>query len=180
MAYPEKIKQRAIELYQDCSAAKALKALEKEFPDEDLPNERSVRRWRRRRNEKLLEEHFQQMKGIAKPLLTGLEEVTENPIRGSLFDILKYTIMHEGSGRGVTLEQLRFKVQMNLEATDERYSNSDRKSFISHISTETPEIKTQGLPVFALEKPYEFIQALKTLVQGNKLKGTCPVCKDWQ
>lgn len=47
MAFPEKVKQRALELYQGRSAAKAQKILEVEFPPQDVPNEKTIRRWKK-------------------------------------------------------------------------------------------------------------------------------------
>ena len=80
MAYPEQLKQRAIELYQGCSATQTLKDLEKEFPEREIPTDRTIRRWR---NKKLLKEHLDHMSSMAALLINSFEEVYQNPNRGN-------------------------------------------------------------------------------------------------
>jgi len=44
--YPEQLKQQAVKLCDGRSAGQVLKALQKEFPNEEMPTERTIRRWR--------------------------------------------------------------------------------------------------------------------------------------
>ncbi|MFC1955177.1 helix-turn-helix domain-containing protein [Chloroflexota bacterium] len=174
MAFPEKIKQRAIELYQDCSAAQALKALEEEFPEQAMPYERSIRRWR---NNELLREHLRQMARIAALLINGLDNVAVNIPRGNQFDIFKYSILKDdGSGFGITLEQLSSYLLANIETVSEEYWCTGWKDFEVHLSAEVPEINSKGLQNFARANPYELIETLKTLAQRKKFKGKCHIC----
>lgn len=175
MAYPEKMRQRAIELYEGCSAAQVLKLLQKGFPEANSLDERTIRRWR---NKKRLKEHSENITDIAASLLTGWD-VTKNTPRGNQFDIFQYTIIVDDLGWGVTHEQLNARVQLRLEETFEQYSESELNYFMSHLKAISPEIEAKGIIRFARENPYELLETLKVLAKTKILKSKCLACQHW-
>lgn len=176
MAYPEKLKQKAIELYQGCSAAQALKALMKEFPEQDMPNEKEIRRWR---NKKLLAEHYNGMAEMAVSLLSGFGEIYENTPRSDKPNIHEYLYVVDDSGLGVTRKWLGSQFGVHIETVIERCPDIDWKSLLPHIIEEFPEVKRIGLTLVATSNPYELFQTLKRMATEKSFKGKCPICEHW-
>ena len=160
MWFPEQIIKRALELYQGCSATQALKGLKDEFPKQDMPTDRTIRRWH---NKKLLKEHLEQMAGIAESLIKGFGEVRQRPKRGDQNDIFEYMYSVDGFGRGVTREKLGSMFSAHVETVIEQDSHEDWKSFLQHIIEEFPVIERIGLAWFAKDNPYELLQTLKKM-----------------
>ena len=167
------MRQRAIELYEGCSAAQVLKLLQKEFSEASSLDERTIRRWR---NKKQLKEHFENMADIAASLLSGWD-VTKNTPRGDQFDIFQYSIIVDDSGWGVTHKQLGSYVLANIETVSGQYWDSGWKFFEVHLSAELHEIEPKGLRDFASVNPYELIETLKVLAKTQILKGKCLACQ---
>ncbi|MFC1992048.1 hypothetical protein ACFLVC_04950 [Chloroflexota bacterium] len=195
MGFPEHTKERAVELYQGRSATKALKLLKEEllqektpegnsrYTEQDMPDERSIRRWH---NKKLLEEHFEQMAGVAVSLIcgvgeviSGFGEVRKRLLSGDKNDIYEYFHYADGTdglGVGVTRERLGSKLAVHIETVMEQCPDLDWKSFLPHIIAEYPEGERMGLVLVAKANPYELLQALKRMATEKSFEGKCPTC----
>ncbi|MFC1912598.1 hypothetical protein ACFLX7_00125 [Chloroflexota bacterium] len=196
MAIPDKIKQRAIELSNEGrSAGKVLEALGREFKDEILPDERTIRRWRKaqpaipvKKEQETLpssvhenwKEHFAKLADVAISLLANdLETVLERQIENQV----DYTVTGEG-GLYYTIDRddLSKQLEDNLISTFDKYQDWFIKTcFNPHLEAELPEeVRAEGLwDGVIYEKPYELIDTLRILIARKTFKGTCPVCKDW-
>lgn len=209
MAFPEQIKQRAIELSRGRSAREVLRLLDREFPDElSLPDERTIRRWRKaepaihvdEEQERIKSsvsenwrEHNEQLAGVANMLLANdLDRVIEGgtftriassgePIETRQVD---YTLISgtDNAPYELTNEQLSNQLVQNIELTVHEYTEwFFYECFLPHLISELPEeLKTKGFWDIVKEQPYQLIEVLRLVAARKTFKGTCPVCKDWQ
>ena len=182
MAYPDNIKQRAIELSESASAAWALKKLQKEFPETYMLNERTIRRWRKAKPiiSKPLQTHFRELGNIVDFLWSeGLHRVVaKDTKRGDQFDIFEY-VFEEG-GQAFTRENLSKMVFTTWDYAGAAYGSWKLECLLWHIKAERPDIESKGFADFVKENPYQFVETLGVLVRRKTLEGTCPICKEWQ
>lgn len=187
--YPEEIKRKAWELLQKRSAASTLKELDKLFPDQHMPDERTLRRWRHIDPELLgiqpeaasdeisarrKEQHFDYIAEIARLLLDGgLDKITDTvPAK-------EYTIWQEDyTLETLTHDKLIVMLEGNLDIAVQRYGQWQVfDCLMAHAEAEYPE----NLDLYNLltERPLEYIAILRTLALKKIFKGTCPICEDW-
>ena len=169
MAFSEQLKQRAIELSLGRSAGEVLRVLNREFSQEDLPDERTVRRWWKTSVVHSVTniEHQEQLADIVDILLTDLpdstvyesNDVTEELSRDDVVGILEHT----------------------FESACRKYSDWFFYScFYTHLVHDFPnDYRARSYWEFVYEKPHQLIGVLRKLAASKTFKGTCPVCKDW-
>jgi len=140
-----------------------------------MPTDRTVRRWR---NEKRLQEHFEHLAEIAEAISASVN-VTKNTPKGNQFDFFEYTIWDNDSGFGVTRDWLGNKLQAKVETVFERTSQLEVTYFVAHLELEKPEIRAEGLEMYARNNPYDLIAILNSLSQNRNFKGKCLKCQHW-
>lgn len=197
MAYPEYLVQRVIELGPGRSAGRILKVLEKEFPKEYLPDERTIRRWLKDKpaafvsNEQKTPssvlgnwgEHNAKLAGVADRLLANdLKRVmkwVEPPgdIEYHLFDESESYLQEQ-----LTEDELSGQFEQNIELAYQDYTEwFFKECFLPHLHAEwSEELKDKGFYIVMYEQPYLLIETLRLLAERKTFKGTCPVCEDWQ
>jgi hypothetical protein len=188
MAYPDAVTKRANELYeQGYSAGAIIKALQKEFPSIDVPNERTVRRWRKaQKNDiddillnqpiyaKRVEEHFDHLAEIIRFLLAqDVDKISDTEIAD------QYEIIEEDyTTKAFTHHQLIGTLEGNIDLACQKYSPWEVfLCLLPHISAEYSDFK--DIYGYIKNKPLEYINILRTLAQRKTFRGTCPVCKEW-
>lgn len=198
MAYPEHIKRRAMELSgQGHSAGKVLEALKREFGREpDLPDERTIRRWRATVSEIHAEQdqariesvqnswelHNEQLLNIANMLLANkLGKVREGFTSSGKHEYAVTGSIYEDFYE-VTGEQLSIQLEQNIQyAIHEHTEWFFCECFLPHLTMEfSEEMRTAGFWNMVKEQPYELIEIIRVLAARKTFKGTCRVCKDWQ
>jgi|GEM_PF-6129751 len=199
MAYPQHIKQRAMELHQDRSAREVAKTLKEVFSlsAEDIPDVRTINRWgkapprpqspdRQTGNTPIViarkMEHYDRLAEIAKALLANdldlvKEDVTAPGERYILWP-------HVGEGRRMTKQELSSQLAENLGHAESTYSQRELKGwFLSHLKAELAanyaSLPYDGYSKFAKEHPYEVIETLILASNRGMFKGTCRICKGW-
>ena len=81
---------------------------------------------------------------------------------------------------------LGYRLDGNLEDLDcmssvgVGHSAWDWDCLLSHLQAECPEVEAKGFEQAVRETPYEVIDALRLMARRKTLKGTCPVCEEWQ
>ena len=196
MAYPEAIKRRALELSKGRSAAHVLKILEQEFKEQYMPDERTIRRWRKEKPmapeaQKRIElewllmesmkEHFEHLTDVARTLLAnGLDTVEPKRSKGDEFEPAEY-IVWDGYFEKATVnqDQLSDMLDDNIPLAASKHG-LDFDCFLSHLEVEYSDIESKGLWKVIRENPYELIETLRVLARRKTFKGTCPVCENWQ
>lgn len=193
MAFPNKIKQRAIELSNEgYSARNLLEVLIKEFKDEIPipPDERTIRRWRKEEQPRILpsvpenwEEHNAKLLGVAGRLL-------DNDLKRMMKWLnqkgeIEYPIYDEDETQPfqkLTADELVCQFEQNtILAYNEFTEWFFNTCFLPHLYAEWPkEFKNKGFYRFSEDQPYQLIEILRVLTERKTFKGTCPVCKDWQ
>lgn len=136
-------------------------------------------------------EHSDQLTDIASMLLANgldtlrLAKPTENqkddPNWIEYFEKYKYRVYdyNSDSVMQATQKQLIFEMERNIEAVYARYKH-DKDAFdcfLSHLRAE-PVMEGRELLDVLDSNPLQLIEILKLMAQ-KKVKGTCPVCKDW-
>ncbi len=184
--YPDKIKKRTLELIRDHSAKHVHKQLVKEFPDADLPDERTIKRWEdeagaqalKERQESYIKEHkqahFAQLVDIANMLLG--EEL------GSLLNVKgeTYSLIEEGRWVDKDKSELTAMIESNIDYICSILTSWEFfDMFVTHLEHEIEEIK-QDFFRYIKEKPLEFVNLVRTLAQRKVFKGKCPVCEEWE
>ncbi|MFC1951337.1 hypothetical protein ACFLXN_02900 [Chloroflexota bacterium] len=184
--YPEEIKQRALELNRDRSAGQAYKSLMREFPDVEVPDERTIRRWANEAGAEALNErqevyvkehkqaHFAQLVDIANMLLG--DEL------GSLLNVEgdTYSIIEEGRWTDKTKSELTSMIEGNIDNICSILTAWEFfDMFVAHLEYENDELK-QDFYKYINDKPLEFVNLVRTLAQRKVFKGKCPVCEEWQ
>lgn len=197
MAYPEHLIQRAIELSPGRSAGEVLRVLQREFPNDYLPDERTVRRWLKDKpaasasNEQKTPspvpgnwgEHNAKLAGVADSLLANdLKRVMKwvspvGDIEYHLFDESE-TYLQER----LTEDELSGQLEQNVPTVHRDYTEwFYQNCFIPHLFAEWSEdVQTKMSKALLYEQPYLLIETLRLLAERKTFKGTCPVCKDWQ
>jgi len=169
MAYSEEIKQRVIELSPGRSAGEILRVLNREFKDDDLPDERTIRRWRKTSTSHSVtnKEHQEQLADIVDMLLDDIpdsivyenDDVAEELSKDDIVGILDY----------------------NSESVCSKYSTwFFYSSFCIHIANDFPkEYRARNYWGLLNEQPSQLIDILKMIKARKTFNGTCPICKDW-
>lgn len=186
MAFPEQIKKKTIELRVGRSAGAILQALVRAFPDEDLPDERTIRRWIKTKSQatlisEKLESHFQYIAKVAQALLgNDLDTVMKDTILGDGTTIDKYRIINSKTGKEVliTHEELVKLLKHNANSVPFPVDSDDFECFINHFAAEYPEIDSIGWDNLIEENPYRLIEILRGLANKKTFKGKCPICRD--
>lgn len=192
MSYPDKARQRAIQLREEgYSAGAILKVLQQEFPVMDVPCERTIRRWYKEEESqsgnketattivKLKEEHFGQLTDIVNLLLEDdVGKVLTIPGEIDTPETT-YTIVSDVSGLiEITHSELIGRIEGNIDCVCQRYSTWHMwDCFATHLKAEYPE--SEDFYEFLYTRTSELINALRTLAQRKTFKGTCDVCKEW-
>lgn len=190
MQYSEVYKQRAVQLYAEFTAEEVFRQLAKEFAKKPHPNERTLRRWnKRRRAEKdkygleyaesqSLREHFTQLTDIANTILG--DDVGKVLIIADGADTPQriYQVVSEESGfTEMTHIQLVGTIEGNIDYVCQHYSTWHMwDCFAAHLEAEYPESK--DFYKYLNTHTSALIDALRTMAARKTLKGTCPVCKD--
>lgn len=197
MAYPEYLIQRAIELSPGRSAGEVIRALKKEFQDDDLPDERTIRRWRKatpainvgEEQENIppsvpenLKEHNAKLVGVTDRLLDNdlnrvMKWITSTgDIEYHLFDESEEHLVHR-----LTEDDLAGQFEQNIILAYQDYTDWFFKTcFLPHLYAEwSEELKKKGFYIIAEEQPYQLIETLRLLVERKTFRGNCPVCEDW-
>ena len=191
MAFSKKYKKRALELYDEHGAMKAVfKNLESEFKDIIPPDERTIRRWNEARpvylaNERIttnpiilasIKKHQRELAKVAKLLLDNdLDLIVPIELLGEIYyaeelDKDKYKLFKDGWVTKLFL--------YNLENAREHFRPLDTVDmFEEHFKYETTSGKS--LNELMKEQPFELMKLLQTLLQRRMFKGTCAVCRDW-
>jgi len=206
MAFTDAVKNRAIDLCNNGnSAAKALEALEKEFPSgTELPDERTIRRWHKEKplisikkeQERIRSyvpenwrEHFEKLAGVATLLLANDLDRVQESSRGTNASNEptdhykeKYIVFRSVDDfYRMTDDDLSYQLEQNLESVLDEYKQwFYAQCFLPHLESELPE-KMQGKDYSKLinEQPFQLIEILRILSARKTFKGTCPVCRDW-
>lgn len=182
MSYSKQVKQRAIELSKICSsAANVLKALEKEFPTDQIPtDERTIRRWFQKENICYLTnvpEHFAQLADIVNLILAN--DVGKILIVTGEADTPEriYDIVSEDSGfTEITHRKLTGRIECNIDYVCQHYSTWHMwDCFAAHLEAEYPE--SRDFYKFISTHTSILINALRTMAERKAFKGTCPVCQ---
>jgi len=183
--YPEEMKRRAIQLSRKMSAGQVYATLVEEFPDAELPDERTINSWANSNKVNILKEqqeqdaeeykwaHFAHLRDIAEMLLS--REV------GNVLNLKEdtYTIVEEGGTIDKTKKELSAMILGNIEYICSILTAWEFFDiFVKHLEYENEEIK-QDLYKYIKDKPLEFVNIIRTLAQTKEFKGTCPVCIEW-
>ncbi len=167
MAYSEDLIQRAIELSPGRSAGEVLKALKREFPDDNLPDERTIRRWRRTSESHFVttKEHQVQLADIVDMLLADIPD----------------SVIHESNDIvELSKDNIVGILEYNSDSICSKYTDWFFYScFFIHIVNDFPKDKrARNYWEFVHQQPYQIIEVLRMLAERKTFKGTCPVCKD--
>lgn len=194
MAYSKQLMQRAIELSPGRSAGEVIRALRKEYKTDDLPDERTIRRWRKaepvihsdgeqpKARSSLtdnLKEHYTKLVGVADRLLSGdlkrvVKWVTDkDEVEYYLYDESEEHVLYR-----LTEDDLAGEFDQNIILAYRDYTEWFFKTcFLPHLYAEWPnELTSKGLYIIAEEQPYQLIETLRLLSERKTFKGTCPVC----
>lgn len=202
MAYSKHLKQRAVELSPGRSAGEILRVLRREFPNDDLPGDRQVRRWCKDRpavhvtqeqrvegkqtaasSHENWEVHNERLAGVAEKLLDNdLKRVMKwvNPTGDIEYHLFEGDSVSETLYR-LTEDDLSGRFERNIISACHEYTEWFLwHCFLPHLYAEWPEeLKNEGLYITAEEQPYQLIETLRLLAERRTFKGTCPVCEDW-
>lgn len=195
MAYPEYLVQRAIELGSGRSASEVLRVLGREFPDDYLPDERTIRRWLKNKPAAVVSneqrtpsgdprdwrEHNTKLAGVADSLLANdLKRVMKwvtptGDIEYHLFDESEMHLVER-----LAEDDLSGQLEQNLHTVYRDYTEwFYQNCFIPHLFAEWSEAgQTKMSKALLYEQPYLLIETLRLLAERKTFKGTCPVCKD--
>jgi len=130
------------------------------------------------------EEHFAELAGIAKSLLTtnNLISVSCPGWTTNRSRQVKYVIQNENAASGydeITKEQLASHLNSNMAAISKDRDWFFRYCFVPHLRSELPDELTTELLFNVVERqPYQLVETLRLLAARKTFKGTCPVCKD--
>ena len=197
MAYPEHLIQRTIELSPGRSAGEILRELRKEFSDNDLPDERTIRRWRQHKQKLYVEEkqteiiplvgdnlkeHYMKLAGVSESLLAhNLKRVMKwvsqsGNVEYQLFDEDEIHLIAR-----LTKDDLSGQLEENLLTVYSEYTEWFYKNcFLPHLFSEWLEdVKAKMSNALLYDYPYELIETLRLLAERKTFKGTCPVCQDY-
>ena len=190
MLFSEEYKKRAIELYKEHTAEETLGILTKEFIDRPSPTERTLTRWKNdeplskhddqqnpqsdnaslmARNERPLQEHFEQMALIAKTLLGGLDIVEYK--EEDDYEIVNSKTLTVSLSRDEVVKKLKGNA---YRAQVEFRSLGLFKYFLTHLEGE--DRSCGELAKYTEEHPLGLINLLKLLVLKKVFKGVCPIC----
>ncbi|MFC2034031.1 hypothetical protein ACFLTT_01315 [Chloroflexota bacterium] len=187
MAYPDYLVQRAIELSSGRSAGEVLKVLTKEFPEDDMPDARTIRRWRKTsvNHSVTNKEHLEQLIDIVNILLA--DDLDSTMYKGDVIvsdekKEAQYIITDRNGTEELSKDDISAELEYNTESACRKYSDWFFYScFLIHIVNDSPEeYKAKNYWEFLREQPYKLIETLRLLAERKTFKGTCPVCKEWQ
>jgi hypothetical protein len=195
MAYPEYLVKRTIELSPGRSAGEILRVLGREFPNDYLPDERTIRRWLKDKptafasNEQKTptsvlgnwEEHNAKLAGVADRLLANdLKRVMKWVEPPSDIEYLLWDGSETHVLERLTEDDLSGQFEQNIGLAYQEYTEwFFKECFLPHLYAEWPEeLKNKGFYIVAEEQPYLLIETLRLLAERKTFKGTCPVCKD--
>jgi hypothetical protein len=197
MAYPEYLIQRVKELSPGWSAREILRVLNKEFPDDNLPNERTIRRWREdppaNNNE---EEQDKTGSGVSEKWIEHNERlaiVVDGLLGNELKRVMKWVSptgqveyrLYGESGdnleKRLTEDDLVDKLSENIHLAYRHYEEWFFKScFLPHLYAEwSDELKNTGFNIVVEKQSYQLIETLRLLAERKTFNGICPMCKDW-
>jgi hypothetical protein len=169
MAFSEQMKQRVIELSPGRSSGEVLRVLNREFPEEDLPDERTIRRWRSTDSSNAVtnQGHQEQLADIVDMLLVDIPDgivCEENATNDELSN--------------TDIEGI---LEYNTESVCNKYSDWFFYScFLIHVVNDFPKkYRASNFWEFFHEQPLQLIETLRLLAERKTFNGTCPMCKDW-
>ena len=191
MQYSEVYKQRTVQLYTEFTAEEVFRQLREDFPKKPHPNERTLRRWNKRRKaekdkheleyaeSQSVREHFTQLVDIANLLLE--EDVSKVLTIAGESDTPEriYQIVSEDSGFiELTHSQLVGIIEGNIDYVCQHYSTWHMwNCFAAHLEAEYPESK--DFCKYLNTQTSTLINALRTMAERKTFKGTCPACEDY-
>jgi len=128
--------------------------------------------------------HFEYLAEITSWILANdLDDVGPNLLQGQgePFDEFEYMVGTSSDGYGIADDQeLSFRLERNMEFISDKYIKFDLDCLESHLKAESSEIASKRFYGTLWEKPYELIEKLRVISRRKTLKGTCPVCEDWE
>lgn len=191
MQYSEVYKQRAVQLYAESTTEEVFRQLAKEFEKKPHPNERTLRRWNKRRKaeknkhelesaeSQSLREHFTQLVDIANLLLEeGVGKVLTIAGESDTPERI-YQVVSEDLGlTELTHNQLIGRIEGNIDYVCQHYSTWHMwDCFAAHMEAEYPESK--DFYKYLNTQTSTLINVLRTMAERKTFKGTCPVCEDY-
>jgi hypothetical protein len=197
MAYPRYLIQRARELSPGRSAREILRVLNKEFPNDDLPNERTIRRWcddPPPNNDE--EEQDKTSSDVSEKLIEHnerLASVVDGLLSNELKRVMKwvsptgqveYRLCDESGAnlvKRLTEDELINKFSENINLVYRHYEEWFFKTcFLPHLYAEwSDELKNTGFNIVVEKQFYQLIETLRLLAERKTFNGICPMCKDW-
>ncbi len=203
MSFPDEIKGKALAYFGKCTAPMAVKLLEKEilsmeispgikkYQPDDIPSERTVRRWWKKLGSKVnqsicfnskpaqmtpgMNQHYRQLSRLAGAIVGDIGHI--QAVGKSRFRV--YTDKKvQGLAVG-TLTRTELAEHLHCEMISLYNKNSALFDCLrQHLAVENS--KCQDLAEYAQSSPGEVFKLLQLVALRKTFQGKCEICKDWQ